>query len=216
MKIYQYWEYEALKYPPLALIGPGQALLGALTVVVWLCRWDTVSHLPAGAQRSGQHDGSGVDGLVETLLVYPSGELSDQDRGHPLEAQLLMNAQELDLHHVLLPARHIQPALRRLQENCCKCWQCHLNERSCVHFWGTHTSYTRIFAGTAAMKPTSLLLETTLMPQCHWADQFGGCKALRRKRMSLGAVAENRYVSCLSNSGSSRGPKEQTERWNKK
>lgn len=56
------------------------------------------------------------------------------------------------------------------------------------------------------MKPTSLLLETTLMPQCHWADQFGGCKTLRRKRMSLGNAAENRYVGCTSNSGSSWGP----------
>lgn len=65
--------------------------------------------LPAGAQRSGQHDGSCIDGLVETLLVYPSGELSDQNRGHSLEAQLLMNAQELDLHHVLLPAGTFGP-----------------------------------------------------------------------------------------------------------
>lgn len=68
--------------------------------------------LPAGAQWSGQHDRSTVDGLVDTLLVYPSGEFSYQNRSHPLEAQLLMNAQELDLHHALLPARHIQPTLR--------------------------------------------------------------------------------------------------------
>lgn len=67
-----------------------------------------ITVLPAGTQRSGQHDRSGVDGLVKTLLVYPSGEFSYQNRSHPLEAQLLMNAQELDVHHVLLPARHIQ------------------------------------------------------------------------------------------------------------
>lgn len=35
----------------------------------------------------------------------PSGELSDQDRSHPLEAELLMDAQELDRCHPLLPAR---------------------------------------------------------------------------------------------------------------
>lgn len=80
--------------------------------------------LPAGAQWSRQHDRSGVDGLVEALLVHPSGEFSYQNRSHPLEAQLFMNAQELDLHHVLLPAQHIQPALRLLQENCYECWQC--------------------------------------------------------------------------------------------
>lgn len=60
------------------------------------------------------------------------------------------------------------------------------------------------------MKPTSLLLETTLMLQCHWADQFGGCKALRRKRMSLGNAGEKEYVGCSLNSGSSWDPKEQT------
>lgn len=60
--------------------------------------------LPAGAQWCGQHDAGCVDGLVETLLLDPSAELSDQNRGHPLVAQLLMNTQEFDLRHALLPA----------------------------------------------------------------------------------------------------------------
>lgn len=114
-----------LKYPLLALTGPGRVLSGSLKI-----GFVSVPALPAGAQRSGQHDRSGVDSLVETLLVNPSGEFSYQNRSHPLEAQLLMNTQELDLHHALLPARHIQPALRRLQENCCECWQCLSLERT--------------------------------------------------------------------------------------
>lgn len=63
--------------------------------------------LPAGAQWCGQHYASCVDSLVEALLVDPSGELSDQNWSHPLEAQLLMNTQEFDLYHPLLPAEHI-------------------------------------------------------------------------------------------------------------
>lgn len=106
-----------LEYPLLALTCPGRVLSGALKTVGGLCQKDTV--LPAGAQRSGQHDGSGVDGLVETLPVYPSGEFSYQNRSHPLAAQLLMNAQEPDVHHALLPVRHIQPAFRWRKR-----WQC--------------------------------------------------------------------------------------------
>lgn len=67
--------------------------------------------LPAGTRGRGQHDGSCVDSLAEALLVDPSRELSDQDRSHPLEAQLLMNAQELDVRHPLLPAEHFHQRL---------------------------------------------------------------------------------------------------------
>lgn len=60
--------------------------------------------VPAGAQRCGQHVNSRIDGLIEALPVDPSGELSDQNWSHPLEAQLLVNTQEFDLHQPLLPA----------------------------------------------------------------------------------------------------------------
>lgn len=67
--------------------------------------------LPAGTQGRGQHDGSCVDSLAEALLVDPSRKLSDQDRSHPLEAQLLMNTQEFDVRHPLLPAEHFHQRL---------------------------------------------------------------------------------------------------------
>lgn len=67
--------------------------------------------LPAGTQGRGQHDGSCVDSLAEAQLVDPPRELSDQDRSHPLEAQLLMNTQEFDVHHPLLPAEHFHQRL---------------------------------------------------------------------------------------------------------
>lgn len=63
--------------------------------------------LPAGADWRGQHDASCVHRLLQTLLADPSAELSDQNRSHPLEAQLLMNAQEFHLGHALLPAGHV-------------------------------------------------------------------------------------------------------------
>lgn len=51
---------------------------------------------------------------MEALLVDSSGELSDQDWSHPLEAQLLMNTQEFDLHHPLLPAEHVLSICRKI------------------------------------------------------------------------------------------------------
>lgn len=63
--------------------------------------------LPAGAYWCGQHYPGCIDSLEDTLLVDSSGELSDQNWSHPLEAQLFMNTQELDLYHPFLPAEHI-------------------------------------------------------------------------------------------------------------
>lgn len=63
-----------------------------------------------------------------------------------------------------------------------------LNTYLYIYSWVTHVSYMRTSAGTAAMKPTSLLLVSTRTPQCHWASQLGGCKALNRKRMTLSAI----------------------------
>lgn len=63
--------------------------------------------LPAGAQWCGQHDSSCVEGLVEPLLLDPSGELSDQNWSHSLEAQPLMNTQEFDLDHLLLSTKQL-------------------------------------------------------------------------------------------------------------
>lgn len=74
--------------------------------------------LPAGTQGRGQHDGSCVDGLAEALLVDPSCELSDQDRSHPLEAQLLMNTQEFDMRHPLFPVEHFHQRL--IWDVCCQ------------------------------------------------------------------------------------------------
>ncbi len=62
------------------------------------------------------------------------------------------------------------------------------NTDLCIYLWVTHISYIRTSAGTAAMKPTSLLLASTRTPQCHWASQLGGSKALERKRMTLSAI----------------------------
>ena len=59
--------------------------------------------VPAGAQWCGQHVNRRIDGLIEALPVDPSGKLSDQNWSHPLEAQLLVNTQEFDLHQPLLP-----------------------------------------------------------------------------------------------------------------
>lgn len=63
--------------------------------------------LPGGAQRCWEYDVSCVDGLVETLQVYPSGEFSDQNWSHPLLPKLFMNTKELDVNRLLLPVRHI-------------------------------------------------------------------------------------------------------------
>lgn len=62
---------------------------------------------------------------------------------------------------------------------------CHIHEEFAPLIVGgaTYLSYTRMFAGTAAMKPTSLLLVLTRTPQCHWDDQLGGCRALKWKTM---------------------------------
>lgn len=65
-------------------------------------------NLPARAQRSWQHHPSCEDSLAQALLVDPPGDLSDQNWSHALEAQLLMNTQEFDVHHLPLAARHIQ------------------------------------------------------------------------------------------------------------
>lgn len=59
---------------------------------------------PAGSEWCGQHADSRVDSLVEALPVDPPRELSDKDGSHPLEAQLLVNAQEFDVNHPFLPA----------------------------------------------------------------------------------------------------------------
>jgi hypothetical protein len=68
--------------------------------LVWLvCLCDP----PAGAHGFGQYHTSGVDSLEDALQVDPSGDLSDQDWGYPLGAQLLVDAQEVDLHHLLIP-----------------------------------------------------------------------------------------------------------------
>lgn len=80
---------------------------------------------PAGAQWCGQHCAHRVDGLPQALLVDPSGELSDQNRSHPLEAQLLMNAQEFDLRHSLLPAdKYFEPHLPDISSEIAAVWCC--------------------------------------------------------------------------------------------
>lgn len=61
----------------------------ALKVLIALknvCNNPVQQPLPAGAHWCGQHYASCVDSLVEALLVDPSGELSDQNWSHPLEA----------------------------------------------------------------------------------------------------------------------------------
>lgn len=94
--------------------------------------------LPAGTQGCGQHDGSCVDSLAEALLVDPPRELSDQDRSHPLEAQLLMNAQEFDVRHPLLPAEHFH---QRLTGDVC-CQNCRSLAVECSAY-GRHSSGSR-------------------------------------------------------------------------
>lgn len=58
--------------------------------------------LPAGANRLWQYHSGSVNGLENALQVDPPGNLSDQNWSHPLGAQLLVDAQEVNLHHLLL------------------------------------------------------------------------------------------------------------------
>lgn len=76
-------------------------------LVGWVSVWCGVvgmslSDPPAGAHRFGQYHASGVDSLEDALQVDPSGDLSDQDWRYPLGAQLLVDAQKVDLHHLLI------------------------------------------------------------------------------------------------------------------
>jgi hypothetical protein len=62
----------------------------------------TKRFLPAGANRLWQHYPSSVNSLENPLQVNPPGYLTDKDWSHPLRAQLLVDTQEIDLHHLLL------------------------------------------------------------------------------------------------------------------
>lgn len=62
--------------------------------------------LPASSHRFGQHYPCSVDGLEDALLVDPSGDLSDQHGSHTLGAQLLVDTQEVDLHHLLVTGKY--------------------------------------------------------------------------------------------------------------
>ncbi len=60
-----------------------------------------MKNLPTSADGFGEHDTAGVDRLEDALLVDSSGDLADEHRSHPLVPQLLVHAQEVDLHHWL-------------------------------------------------------------------------------------------------------------------
>lgn len=55
----------------------------------------------------------------------------------------------------------------------------------------------RTSAGTAAMKPTNFLLASTLTPQCQWATQLGGCRALKRKQIMLFAAQHSFHIDIV-------------------
>ena len=63
------------------------------------------SSLPASTDRLGQYNTSRVDGLKNALHVHTSGNFSNQDGSHSFRAQLLVNAQEIDFHHLLSAGR---------------------------------------------------------------------------------------------------------------
>lgn len=59
-------------------------------------------HPPARAHRFGQDHPSSVDRLEDSLQVYPSCDFSYQNRSNSFGAELLVDAEEIDLHHSLL------------------------------------------------------------------------------------------------------------------
>ena len=62
----------------------------------------------ADGHRLGQQHSGRVDGLEDALLVHPPRDLLDEHWGHSLGPQLLMDAEEVNLHHELLAA-HTNP-----------------------------------------------------------------------------------------------------------
>ena len=57
--------------------------------------------VPTGAHGLGQHHAGGVHSLEDALQVYSPRDLPDEDRGKPFGTQLLVHAEEVDLHHLL-------------------------------------------------------------------------------------------------------------------
>lgn len=64
-----------------------------------------VAALPACGNGLRQHHPGCVNSLKYSLQVHPPRDLPDEDGGHALGAQLLVDAQEVDFYHPLPPAR---------------------------------------------------------------------------------------------------------------
>ena len=62
--------------------------------------------LPASSHRFRQDHASRVDSLEYSLDVDSPGDLSDEDWGQPLGSQLLVDTEEVNLHHLLLLVVH--------------------------------------------------------------------------------------------------------------
>ena len=60
-----------------------------------------MAHPPAGAYRLRQHHPCRVNCLENALNIDTSGDLPDQDWGQTLGSQLLVDTEEVDLHHLL-------------------------------------------------------------------------------------------------------------------
>ena len=69
--------------------------------------------LPAAGDGFGEHDARRVHGLEDALLVDSPGDLTDQHGRHALWTQLFMDAEEVDLHH-LLPAAWWKKIMKRV------------------------------------------------------------------------------------------------------
>jgi len=59
---------------------------------------------PAGGHGPRQPHAGRVGGLKDVLLVHAPRDFADEDGGEPLGPQLLVHAQKVDLHEVLVPA----------------------------------------------------------------------------------------------------------------
>ena len=57
--------------------------------------------VPTGAHGLGQHHAGSVHSLEDALQVHSPRDLPDEDRGKSFGTQLLVHAEEVDLHHLL-------------------------------------------------------------------------------------------------------------------
>ena len=62
---------------------------------------DNPGNPPANCYGFREDNPSSIDSLKDTMEVDPSRDLFDEHRSHTLGTQLLVDAKEIDLHHLL-------------------------------------------------------------------------------------------------------------------